>query len=140
MRVLMAICDVCLRFFAAWLLTYSAIVHLSNPYLFFGSVLSYDLIGVNSSVFIAALLPSVNLIVGVALLIMPFRAIARNVATVLFVLYSFVQWSALSQGLQISCGCFGDGTRLVTTSSATAVSVLAVLLAISCVISAQTKK
>ena len=89
------------------ILAYSALLHLANPYFFLTSVYDYKLTGVWIGEVVAALLPHIELAVGLCLIVGCWRRQALLIAAVLFVMFVSVQLIAWSWGLQISCGCFG---------------------------------
>jgi hypothetical protein len=101
-----------LRLGCAWycaiLLFLSGTQHAANPYLFFGSILDYQLVPMQMAVLIAAILPWLHLILA-ALLIAP-RMTLRSpfVATAMLgVLFVVVQLTVIVRGIPVDCGCFG---------------------------------
>lgn len=86
----------------------SAILHLQNSYAFLASVYSYDLMSPNLGVLVAALLPSIQLALGVMLLFFGDRRVVGLICCALmFLSFSVIQMITLWRGLNISCGCFG---------------------------------
>lgn len=91
----------------ALLLLNSALAHLGNPYLFLSTVYSYQLVGVTVGKWVAALLPPLQLVVGLCLLVSWARAEAYSIAVAMFAGFTAAQASVWSRGLDVSCGCFG---------------------------------
>ncbi len=88
----------------------SAILHIENSYTFLQSVYAYDLLPPLGGLTLAAILPYIQLVL--ALCFFCFRShwnAAFTYSAVLFSLLSIVQVVTLARGLNISCGCFGDG-------------------------------
>ena len=91
---------------------YSANVHLSNPYNFLLHVYSYDVVSESLGFFVAALLPSMHLAIGIALLFFPsFRPFCFGAATALLFAFTAFQLQAHLRGLNISCGCFSNNSE-----------------------------
>jgi hypothetical protein len=93
-------------------LAVSGFRHLDNPYLFLSHIYSYDLVGEATGVFVAAILPPLQLTLAIALF---FDASGRRAAflmtALLFAVFLSAQILALSRGLEISCGCFGTSDK-----------------------------
>jgi putative oxidoreductase len=89
----------------------SANVHLSNPYRFLSHVYSYDVVSERLGIVVAAFLPSLQFVVGIALLFFPrLRPFCFRTATVLFFAFTGFQLQAHLRGLNISCGCFSNNS------------------------------
>jgi uncharacterized membrane protein YphA (DoxX/SURF4 family) len=88
-------------------LAYSAVLHISNPFLFLESFLRYDLIGGYSALLLASVLMWMSLTVGLALVVGFGRRGALILAGCLFAIFTIAQLIALSRGMVIGCGCFG---------------------------------
>ena len=89
------------------LLIRSAMFHLENNFAFLSTVYSYQLVGKTAGVLIAAILPPLQLAIGVCLFSNRRRRAALLLASVVFAVFSIVQIVTLARGLNISCGCFG---------------------------------
>ena len=88
---------------------YSANVHLSNPYSFLSHVYSYDVVSESFGIGVAAVLPSLQLVIGIALLFFPrLRPSCFLAATALLFAFTGFQLQAHLRGLNISCGCFSN--------------------------------
>jgi putative oxidoreductase len=105
-------------------LVISAALHLNNPYRFLDSLLNYRIVWGALAEFLALALPNLQLIVGSALITGVFRKGAILLAAALFLAFEAAQASALIRGLEISCGCFGDNSGLVSGRSLTLTTVL----------------
>jgi uncharacterized membrane protein YphA (DoxX/SURF4 family) len=88
-------------------LIYSGMIKIARPYEFLNSVFQYQLLGPNSATLVAAVLPFVELTLGAALLCGAFTLGAALLASILFVIFTVGQASALLRGLDADCGCFG---------------------------------
>lgn len=82
--------------------------HIANTHLFFGSVLSYDLLSYSGAWWAAVVLPWVEVSVGLALFAGILHRSVLGSSVVLSVIFVAVQLSAVSRGLEIDCGCFGS--------------------------------
>jgi putative oxidoreductase len=90
----------------------SANVHLSNPYGFLSHVYSYDVVSESLGIVVAAFLPSLQLVVGIALLFFPrLRPFCFLAATVLLFAFTVFQLQAHLRGLNIACGCFSNNSE-----------------------------
>lgn len=91
---------------------YSANVHLSNPYSFLSHVYSYDVVSEPLGIVVAAFLPSLQLVVGIALLFFPrLRPFCFLAATALLFAFTGIQLQAHLRGLNIACGCFSSNSE-----------------------------
>jgi hypothetical protein len=102
------------------LLLASGGIKLGQPYEFLSSVYQYELVGPVPGLVIAAVLPVFELVLGIVLISGRLRRGALLGVMLLMALFTFVQASALSRGLLVSCGCFGGhsgGAELEAASS-----------------------
>ena len=91
---------------------YSANVHLSNPYSFLSHVYSYDVVSESLGIVVAAFLPSLQLVVGIALLFFPrLRPFCFLIASALLFAFTAFQLQAHLRGLNIACGCFSNNSE-----------------------------
>jgi putative oxidoreductase len=96
----------------------SSLPKLRQPYDFLGSVYSYELIGPKLGVFVAIILPWLELFVGVSLIGGIFVGGALLVSIAMSAMFTFVLASALWRGLDISCGCFSpSGVSIIGYST-----------------------
>ena len=95
------------RLTVGFILVYSALPKMFRPYEFLASTYAYGLVGPELGVIVAAVLPYVELLVGVALLTGMLADGALWLSTILGAIFVIVQSSALIRGLVITCGCSG---------------------------------
>lgn len=92
-----------------WLL-YAAVPHILNPYLFLATIHSYELIHTDTAAWVAAVLPFIQLIIGICLIAGLFEFGCHLITTALFVVF-FLAQTHLRFIIGISnCGCFGPAT------------------------------
>ncbi len=131
MEVLSSAFNWFLRSAAAALLVSSAVLHLTNPYFFLGSVLRYELTGPTLSMFIATVLPAASLVVGCLLVLGFWQRIGLMIAAFLFIVFGIAQWSVLLSGRIIACGCFGAFSEVISPVTAGIVSVFGMMLLVT---------
>lgn len=105
-----------LRQICAWycavLLWLSGTQHIANKYLFFGTILDYQLVPTQLATITAAVLPWIHLMLAAVLIVpgvrlkSPFAA-----AAILGLLFVVVQATVLVRGISVDCGCFGAMTE-----------------------------
>jgi hypothetical protein len=109
----------------------SSMVHLGNPYYFLDSILAYRLVPERGAIAAAAYLPYLELVLSIAIWLREFRRASLACMVAMFGVYAAAQGVALSQGLKISCGCFGPASdqpiSLASTSFAGALALTAFL-------------
>ncbi|MHC4397412.1 MAG: MauE/DoxX family redox-associated membrane protein [Planctomycetota bacterium] len=88
---------------------------IRQPYDFLSSVYSYELVGSRLGMFIAMTLPWLELMVGICLIGGIFVSGALLASMGMAAMFTFVLASALYQGLEITCGCFGTGATEIIT-------------------------
>ena len=100
---------------ALWIgavLVRSSVSHLENSYAFLASIYAYDLVGSRVGVVLAMLIPSIQLTLGLMLILFPkLRRFSLNWCVVLFGSFTVVQLITLARGLNIDCGCFGSSLQ-----------------------------
>lgn len=126
-----------LRLGIGFIFLWASLPKLRQPYDFLSNVYAYQLVGPRTGVFIAVVLPWLELIIGICLLggILVSGAFLTSVA--LGAVFTIVQASAMYRGLGISCGCFassaGEGAvSYLTLSRATLIIPLALLGYVLC--------
>jgi putative oxidoreductase len=88
---------------------YSANVHLNNPYSFLSHVYSYGVVSERMGIVVAAILPGVQMVLGVAILFFPrLRPVGFLFAAALLFVFTGFQLQAHLRGLNIACGCFSN--------------------------------
>lgn len=85
----------------------SSIPKIKQPYDFLASVYNYEIVGPKLGMFAAMAMPWLELFVGICLIGGIFISGAFLVAMAMGAMFVYVIISALYQGLEISCGCFG---------------------------------
>lgn len=90
------------------LLIRSSIFHVENGYAFLSAIYSYRLLPFSIGLLLAALLPSLQMALGITFFFLP-KAwhTAFTSAAMLFLLYASAQTITYMRGLNITCGCFG---------------------------------
>lgn len=88
---------------------WSSLPKIRQPYDFLASVYSYELVGPKLGMFVAMTLPWLELIAGICLIGGIFVSGALLASMGMAAMFAFVLGSALYQGLEITCGCFGAG-------------------------------
>jgi putative oxidoreductase len=79
-----------------------------DPAAFAASILNYQLIGFHVSMFVATILPWVELLAGLGLLLGVFPRGSALTATLLMLVFTALVGITLARGLDISCGCFSQ--------------------------------
>jgi putative oxidoreductase len=110
---------------------YSSLPKIRQPYDFLSNIYSYELIGPRLGMFVAMTLPWLELFVGICLIAGVFIGGALLVSIALASLFTFALGSALYQGLNISCGCFGSAQNEIISAGTLFRSVLILILSIS---------
>lgn len=108
----------------AVLLLKSAVAHIANPYAFLDSVYAYQLTTPSGGLWVAAIVPFVQLVLGFALLLRQWPGTTYALTAALFLGFAIVQTVTVIRGLDIACGCFGtsDATRIGWQTLAVAVA------------------
>jgi hypothetical protein len=89
-------------------LIYSGATKALAPFAFLDAVLRYELVGPRIAIVVAAILPWLEIVCGVALLINRRTVVAGAwIAGALGLVFFGAQVSALARGLEIACGCVG---------------------------------
>ena len=85
---------------------WSSLFKIRQPYDFLHAVYAYEIVGPRLGVLVAAVLPWVELLVGIALISGLFATGAMLVCAGLGAMFTFVIGWALYYDLGINCGCF----------------------------------
>jgi uncharacterized membrane protein YphA (DoxX/SURF4 family) len=91
----------------AFIFLVSGVQKLLYPYDFLSAICTYEIMGPTNCVFTAAILPWVELFVGLAILGKIFPYGSLFIALGLTAIFLTVQVSVIIRGLNITCGCFG---------------------------------
>jgi putative oxidoreductase len=99
-----------LRLALGALLALAGLLKLRDPTAFATEIANYQLLPGGAAV-LAAVLPSVEVVIGTALLVLPraWRRAAAASALALFVVFTGAVASAYFRRINIDCGCFGTG-------------------------------
>lgn len=92
---------------ALWLA--AGVFKLADPAAFARDIGHYRLIPDLGSAAAAVYLPWLEIVLGVALWLPRFREVARGLSLVLLGVFGVALAAALVRGLDIRCGCFGEG-------------------------------
>jgi len=84
----------------------SSMPKLRQPYDFLGSVYGFELVGPRVGIFVAIMLPWLELLAGICLIGGIFIGGALLAGAAMSAMFTFVLASAVQRGLEISCGCF----------------------------------
>jgi uncharacterized membrane protein YphA (DoxX/SURF4 family) len=84
---------------------------ISHPFEFLSTVYAYQILGPTSGLWLAMVLPWLELVVGFALLAGRLQAAAFCVALFLSLVFIGAQIHAMQAGLSIACGCFGSSSE-----------------------------
>jgi len=96
------------------LFLYSAVAKIRQPYDFLSSVYEYELVGPKLGMFVAIMLPWLELLVGICLVGGIFVGGALLASMAMAAMFTYVLVSALYRGLDISCGCFGGDKAVIS--------------------------
>ena len=106
-----------LRFIVGGYFIYASLDKIADPYAFARVIESYEF---SSSVglalldtFLALVLPWLELILGCCLILGTFINETINMIIILLLLFIIMLFQAHFKGLDISCGCMGDGSSLI---------------------------
>jgi hypothetical protein len=86
---------------------YAAATKLGEPQVFAQDIANYRLLPPGAVGFVAASLPGIEALVGLALFVRPWARAAALATLFLLVLFSTAVGSALLRGIDVECGCFG---------------------------------
>lgn len=91
---------------AAFLL--AALPKIQDPVAFAASVEGFRVVSGQTAVWVALLLPWLELVIGIGLLIPPIRRGSGLLVALLLIVFIGLHASAWMRGLDINCGCFGQ--------------------------------
>lgn len=98
-----------LRFFLGSVFIFAGIEKIASPNAFFSAIMNYQIFGEYLSNIIALFLPWLELYVGVLIIFNIFLRENLSIYIVLLIVFNFLVLSAMIRGLNIDCGCFGEG-------------------------------
>lgn len=99
------------------LFIYSSLPKIRQPYDFLSDVYGYELVGPKLGILIVMVLPWLELLVGICLLGGIFIGGALLASAAMAAMFTFVLSSAIYRDLEISCGCFGSSTDIISYST-----------------------
>lgn len=99
-----------------FLFLWSCLPKIRQPYDFLSTVYDYQLVGPKLGMLTAMTLPWLELLVSLCLLGGIFVSGALLASIAMAGMFTSVLGWALYRGLEISCGCFGAGTELISYS------------------------
>ena len=100
------------RIIIAFIFIYAGAQKITDPEAFAISISNYRLIPISALNFIAITLPWIEIITGILLL---FGIAVKENSTIIFMMsliFTFAIAISLFRGLNIECGCFGNGTQI----------------------------
>jgi uncharacterized membrane protein YphA (DoxX/SURF4 family) len=100
------------RIVVGLILVYSGAIKLARPYDLLTTIYQYQAVGPRTGTLLAAVLPFLELMLGVALVCGVLALGASFLASVLFLMFTIGQASALARGISADCGCFGAGEQV----------------------------
>lgn len=98
-------------------LLYGGMQHASNPFYFAASIAAYQLVPIQFLWAVPPVMSSLMIVTGYCVLEGRRCELARRVAAILFCCFALAQIISLSNGQQISCGCFGNQTNPISAFS-----------------------
>ena len=90
-------------------LLFAALPKIGDPVAFATSIEGFRLVDRQGSLWVALVLPWLELVVGMGLLIPQILRGSGTLIALLLLLFIGLHTSAWTRGLDISCGCFGQG-------------------------------
>ena len=103
------------RLIVAGVFVMAALPKIQDPAAFATSVAAFRVIEPGLSIWVALLLPWLELVIGLGILIPAIRRTSSALIGLLLLLFIVLHTSAWVRGLDISCGCFGSETGEVST-------------------------
>ena len=97
-----------IRIFLGGIFVIASLDKITDPQAFANSILQYKIVGPTLAMCTATILPSLELLCGLSLIIGLYPRGCALLITVMLVGFTILVFSALSRGLDISCGCFSQ--------------------------------
>ena len=101
-----------LRFLLGCVFIFAGVEKISSPNAFFTAIMNYQIFGEFFSNLIALFLPWIELFVGVLIVFNVYLKENLAIYSLLLILFNLLVFSAMIRGLNIDCGCFGEGGSL----------------------------
>lgn len=99
------------RLVLAWILISAGLPKVQDPLAFAASVDGFRIVSGSLSLWVAIILPWLELVVGIGLLIPWLRRASAAIIAGLLGLFIALHASAWIRGLDINCGCFGESAQ-----------------------------
>jgi uncharacterized membrane protein YphA (DoxX/SURF4 family) len=96
------------RIFLGGIFVIASLNKITDPQAFANSILQYKVVGPTLAMYAATILPSLELLCGLCLIIGLYPRGSELLITVMLIGFTILVVSALSRGLDISCGCFSQ--------------------------------
>ena len=93
---------------------YSSLAKIRQPYDFLSDVYGFEMLGPKLGMLLAMVLPWLELFVGICLIGGIFISGALLVSIAMGAMFTFAISSALYRGLNITCGCFGSSSGIIS--------------------------
>jgi putative oxidoreductase len=93
----------------------AGLAKIQQPYDFLGAVYDYELAGPRTGLWIASILPWLEVGVGLSLVSGVWQTGGALLAVVLFSVFTVAQASAAAEGLKIPCGCAAGNAPVYTS-------------------------
>lgn len=120
-----------LRLVFGGVLIFSGIVKLFDITNFTSSLSDFNLLPAQTILFFAYLIPLLELILGLLIFVNYRTAVASQVASFLIALFTAVVISKITEGANISCGCFGNLIEDKINHSTVVRNILLILIGIT---------
>jgi putative oxidoreductase len=93
----------------------AGLAKIQQPYDFLGAVYDYELLGPRTGLWLASILPWLEVGVGLSLVSGVWQTGGALLAVVLFSVFTVAQASAAAEGLKIPCGCAAGNAPVYTS-------------------------
>ncbi len=123
-----------LRLALGGLLLVAAQHKIAAPSAFLETVYGYELVGPRVGLWVATMLPALEIVLGACLIAGVAKALTAALTTLLVAAFLVAQVSAMARGLSIDCGCFasdaGNTVGVLTLVRTSVILAAAVLLSV----------
>jgi len=119
--------------------TYWGAIKLSDLPAFYQDVLSFQLVSGELALFPVYIVPSLELVCGIALLVPMLKRGSSLCIAVLMILFALMFADAWIRGIDVSCGCFGK-TDATSSSAAKGIAIDLALFAVAAWVFVTTKR
>lgn len=101
-----------IRIFLGGIFVIASLDKITDPQAFAHSILQYKVVGPTLAMCTATILPSLELLCGLCLILGIYSRGCELLITVMLIGFTILVFSALSRGLDISCGCFSQDPNI----------------------------